>query len=228
MIKGKLKNMEKVYNITLDGPSGSGKSTIAKALADKLGITYLDTGAMYRAVGYYMLENKIDVSKEEDVVPHLDESDLVVKDEGKQEVILNGKDIAGSIRTPEISMAASTVSKIPAVRLKLVELQRKMASQYSMILDGRDIGSYVLPDAEYKFYLTADVEVRAKRRYLELKNKGEDVSLSQVKEQMIARDEQDSSRAFAPLCVPTGAYVIDTSNLGIDEVLDIVINKINR
>ena len=228
MIKGKLKNMEKVYNITLDGPSGSGKSTIAKALADKLGITYLDTGAMYRAVGYYMLENKIDVSKEEDVVPHLDEIDLVVKDEGKQEVILNGKDIAGSIRTPEISMAASTVSKIPAVRLKLVELQRKMASQYSMILDGRDIGSYVLPDAEYKFYLTADVEVRAKRRYLELKNKGEDVSLSQVKEQMIARDEQDSSRAFAPLCVPTGAYVIDTSNLGIDEVLDIVINKINR
>ena len=228
MIKGKLKNMEKVYNITLDGPSGSGKSTIAKALADKLGITYLDTGAMYRAVGYYMLENKIDVSKEEDVVPHLDEIDLVVKDEGKQEVILNGKDIAGSIRTPEISMAASTVSKIPAVRLKLVELQRKMASQYSMILDGRDIGSYVLPDAEYKFYLTADVDTRAKRRYLELKNKGEDVSLSQVKEQMIARDEQDSSRAFAPLCVPTGAYVIDTSNLGIDEVLDIVINKINR
>ena len=128
MIKGKLKNMEKVYNITLDGPSGSGKSTIAKALAAKLGITYLDTGAMYRAVGYYMLENKIDVSVEAEVIPHLDEIDLVVRDEGKQEVILNGKDIASKIRTPEISMAASTVSKIPAVRLKLVDLQRKMAS----------------------------------------------------------------------------------------------------
>jgi len=220
--------MEKVYNITLDGPSGSGKSTIAKALAAKLGITYLDTGAMYRAVGYYMLENKIDVSVEAEVIPHLDEIDLVVRDEGKQEVILNGKDIASKIRTPEISMAASTVSKIPAVRLKLVDLQRKMASKYSMILDGRDIGSFVLPDAEYKFYITADIDVRAKRRYLELKNKGEEVSLDKIREQMIARDEQDSSRAFAPLCVPTGAYVIDTSNLSIDEVMELVINKINR
>ena len=204
--------MEKVFNITLDGPCGSGKTSIAKAVAEKLGIAYLDTGAMYRGVAYYMLEHNIDVNDEKSVV--------------EQKIYLGKKDITSLIRTQEISMLASTVSKIPAVRLKLVDMQRQIASLTTCVIDGRDIGSFVLPDAEFKFYLTADIDERAKRRYLELKDKSR--TLEQVKQEMIARDEQDSKRAFAPLVVPKGAYVIDTTNLKFDEVLDLVISKINK
>lgn len=218
--------MKRVINISLDGPSGSGKTSIAKAVAEKLGIAYLDTGAMYRGVAYYMLNHGIDVSNEEEVLANLDKVNLVVKREnGEQKIIVNDKDITSLIRTNEISMGASTVSKIPAVRLKLVDMQRKIARDTSCILDGRDIGSYVLPDAEYKFYLTADVEERAKRRYIELKAKS-DVTYEQVKEDLIARDNQDESRAFAPLCVPAGAFVIDTTNLKFDEVFELVLSKI--
>lgn len=220
--------MEKVINITLDGPSGSGKTTIAKAVAEKLGIAYLDTGAMYRGVAYFMLKKGIDVAKEDDVLAVLDQVDLEVKREnGEQKIFVSGEDITGLIRTPEISMGASTVSKIPAVRLKLVEMQRKIARTSSCVIDGRDIGSFVLPDAEFKFYLTADVDERAKRRYLELKGKT-DTTLEKVKEDMIARDEQDSKRAFAPLVVPNGAFVIDTTNLKFDEVFDLVLSKIMK
>lgn len=218
--------MEKVINITLDGPGGSGKTSIAKAVAEKLGIAYLDTGAMYRGVAYYMLSNGIDVSDEASVLASLPQVDLQVKREnGEQKVFVNGENVTGFIRTPEISMGASTVSKIPQVRLKLVDMQRKIARETSCIIDGRDIGSYVLPEAEYKFYLTADVDERAKRRYLELKDK-ESTTIEKVKEEMIKRDEQDSKRAFAPLCIPTGAFVIDTTNLKFDEVFDLVLNKI--
>lgn len=218
--------MEKIINITLDGPGGSGKTSIAKAVAEKLGIAYLDTGAMYRGVAVYMSGIGVDVSNEVDVVSHLDELNLqVTRDNGEQKIIVNGKDVTGSIRTPQISMLASTVSKIPAVRLKLVEMQRTIARGTSCVIDGRDIGSYVLPDAEYKFYLTADVDERAKRRYLELKEKRQ-VTLEEVKAELIARDEQDSNRAFAPLCIPQGAFVIDTTNLKFDEVFEIIINKI--
>lgn len=218
--------MEKIINITLDGPGGSGKTSIAKAVAEKLGIAYLDTGAMYRGVAVYMSGIGVDVSNEADVVSHLDELNLqVTRDNGEQKIIVNGKDVTGSIRTPQISMLASTVSKIPAVRLKLVEMQRTIARGTSCVIDGRDIGSYVLPDAEYKFYLTADVDERAKRRYLELKEKRQ-VTLEEVKAELIARDEQDSNRAFAPLCIPQGAFVIDTTNLKFDEVFEIIINKI--
>lgn len=144
----------------------------------------------------------------------------------EQKIYLGKKDITSLIRTQEISMLASTVSKIPAVRLKLVDMQRQIASLTTCVIDGRDIGSFVLPDAEFKFYLTADIDERAKRRYLELKDKSR--TLEQVKQEMIARDEQDSKRAFAPLVVPKGAYVIDTTNLKFDEVLDLVISKINK
>lgn len=219
--------MERVYNIALDGPCGSGKSTIAKLLSKELGITYLDTGAMYRAVAYYMLENNIDVANAEEVEKVLPNISIEMKDDGKQIVILNGVDIADKIRTPEISKSASTVSKHPCVRLKMVELQRAIASKTSMVLDGRDIGSYVLPDAEYKFYITADIDVRAKRRYLELKDK-ENTTLEAVKENMVARDKQDTERKLAPLVVAEGAYVIDTTNLSIEEVLNIVLKKVRK
>ena len=219
--------MEKVFKITLDGPCGSGKTSIAKAVAEKLGIAYLDTGAMYRGVAYYMLEHNIDVNDEKSVVDNLNKVSLRVERVGvEQKIYLGKKDITSLIRTQEISMLASTVSKIPAVRLKLVDMQRQIASLTTCVIDGRDIGSFVLPDAEFKFYLTADIDERAKRRYLELKDKSR--TLEQVKQEMIARDEQDSKRAFAPLVVPKGAYVIDTTNLKFDEVLDLVISKINK
>ena len=136
--------------------------------------------------------------------------------------------MSGLIRTQEISLGASTVSKIPEVRLKLVEMQRAIAKESSCVIDGRDIGSYVLPDAEYKFYLTADVDERAKRRYLEQKAKGMDITLERVKEEMIARDEQDQKRAFAPIVVPAGAFVIDTTNMAFEEVLELILSRINK
>ena len=220
--------MGKVFNVTLDGPGGSGKTSIAKAVAERLNIAYLDTGAMYRGVAYYMLTHGIDVADEKAVLEVLDKVDLKVTktESGEQKILLGKKDITSYIRTPQMSMGASTVSKIPAVRLKLVDIQRRIARDTSCVIDGRDIGSYVLPDAEFKFYLTADVGVRAKRRYLELKDK-ENVTLEKVKEDLIARDEQDSKRDFAPLVVPKGAFVIDTTNLGFDEVLDLVLSKIS-
>ena len=220
--------MEKIINITLDGPGGSGKTSIAKAIAEQLKIAYLDTGAMYRGVAYFMVGQGIDVSDEEMVKSRLDDVHLSVKRiDGEQKIYIDNNDVTPYIRTPEMSMAASTVSKIPQVRLKLVEMQRKIASETSCVIDGRDIGSYVLPDAEFKFYLTADVNERAKRRYLEIKNKC-NTTLEKVKEEMIARDEQDSKRAFAPLVIPAGAYVIDTTNLKFEEVLDLVLSKINK
>lgn len=216
----------KIFNITLDGPSGSGKTSIAKAVAKELDIAYLDTGAMYRSVAYYMISNDISVEDVETVVANLDKINMeIIREKDQQRMIVNGEDITGFIRTPNISAGASTVSKIKEVRLKLVEMQRKIAHNTSCVIDGRDIGSFVLPDAEFKFYLTADVDVRAKRRYLELKDKT-DTTLEEVKSVMIARDDQDSKRAFAPLVVPQGAFVIDTTNLKFEEVLDLVLSKI--
>ena len=220
--------MAKFINITLDGPSGSGKTTIAKSLAKKMDYLYVDTGAMYRGVAYYMFDKGIAVDDDAKVEAVLDKISLNIKVvDGEQRVILNGKDITGSIRTPEISMGASTVSKNRQVRLKLVAMQRELANNNNAIFDGRDMGSYVLPDADHKFYITADVDTRAKRRYLELKLKQE-ITLEEVKADMIARDEQDSSRAFAPLVIPQGAYVIDTTNMTIDEVEDLILNKVKK
>ena len=220
--------MEKNINITLDGPSGSGKTTIAKSISKKLGFIYVDTGAMYRGVAYFMLRNNIDVSNEQDVLSRLNDINLEIKlDKDEQRVIVNGEDVTGLIRTPEISMGASTVSKHKDVRLKLVSMQREIAKKCNSIFDGRDMGSFVLPDAEYKFYITADVDTRAKRRYLELKAKQE-ITLEKVKLDMIARDEQDSSRAFAPLVIPQGAFVIDTTNMAIEEVENLILSRIKK
>lgn len=209
-----------IGNITIDGPSGSGKSTIAKAIAKELNIIYLDTGAMYRGVGYYVVLKGIDPADEEGVLAVLDQIDMDIKYvDGEQKVIICGEDVTPYIREHNISMAASTVSKIPAVRLKLVELQRKIASKTDCVIDGRDIGSYVLPQAKNKFYMTATDEVRAKRRHLELVDKGVNISYEEVLEDIRKRDKQDSTRAFAPLVIPEGATVIDTSDMTIEEVL---------
>ena len=220
--------MARFVNITLDGPSGSGKTTIAKSLAKKLGYLYVDTGAMYRAVAYYMFDKGIAVDDDARVEDSLADIKLNLKvEDGEQRVILNGQDITGSIRTPEISMGASTVSKNKQVRLKLVAMQRELASVNNSIFDGRDMGSFVLPEADHKFYITADVDTRAKRRYLELKAK-QAITLEEVKADMIARDEQDSSRAFAPLVIPQGAFVIDTTNMTIDEVENLILERVKK
>lgn len=221
--------MGKNINITLDGPSGSGKTTIARELAGNLVYLYVDTGAMYRAVAWFVDNRGIDFADEKAIINALGDINLELKlDSHTQKVIVNGEDITGLIRTPRISMGASTVSKIKAVRLKLVAMQRDIASKNNAIFDGRDMGSFVLPNADQKFYLTADIDERAKRRYAELKNKGEQVNLKDVKQDMIARDEQDSSRAFAPLVIPQGAYVIDTTNLTLAEVKDLILERLKK
>lgn len=209
--------------IAIDGPSGSGKSTIAKALSKLLNIVYLDTGAMYRGVGYYVLEQGIDPSEENKIIPILDFIDMRIDYvEGEQKVIINEKDVTPFIRENRISMAASTVSKIPSVRMKLVELQRKIASKTDCVLDGRDIGSFVLPNANFKFFLTASKEERAKRRFTELQAKGSKLSIEEIAEDMAKRDEQDSQRSFAPLIIPEGAIVIDTTSMTIEQVISTI------
>ncbi|MFW5780321.1 MAG: (d)CMP kinase [Bacillota bacterium] len=212
-----------IKNITIDGPSGSGKSTIAKAISRDLGITYLDTGAMYRGVGYYAVSKGIDPADEKKVLQILDdiEMDIVYK-KGEQRIIICNEDVTPYIREHNISMAASTVSKIPAVRIKLVELQRKIAERTDCVIDGRDIGSYVLPKAKYKFFMTASAEERAKRRHKELIEKGKNLTLNEVLDDIKKRDLQDSTRSFAPLVVPDGAYEIDTTNMTVSEVINYI------
>ncbi|HKL74222.1 MAG TPA: (d)CMP kinase [Clostridia bacterium] len=208
-------------NIAIDGPSGSGKSTIAKRIAKELKITYLDTGAMYRGMGYFALKNNIDPADEKAVLGILDDINMEIKYiNGEQKVFVNDEDVTPFIRKNNISMAASTISKIPLVRLKLVEMQRKIASSTDCVLDGRDIGSYVLPNAPYKFFLTASAEERAKRRCLELTEKGQNIPYDEVLADIIKRDEQDTTRAFAPLVIAKDAIVIDTTYLKIEETLE--------
>lgn len=206
-------------NITIDGPSGSGKSTIAKALSKDLGITYLDTGAMYRASAYYALSRGIEPTDVPSVLAILPDIKMDVQYiDGEQKICICGEDVTPFIRQHNISMAASTISKIPEVRIKMVELQRIIAEKTDCVIDGRDIGSYVLPNAKYKFYMTAAAEIRAQRRYLELMEKGAQVTYEGVLQDIKKRDLQDSTRAFAPLIIPDGAVVIDTSKMSIPEV----------
>lgn len=218
----------KHYTIALDGPSGSGKSTVAKRLAKELDILYLDTGAMYRACALKVRECGVPVT-EEAVAPIVKTIDLRIEYEnGTQKTILDGRDVSEEIRRPEVSMAASRVSALRCVREKMVELQRKIAAEQSCVLDGRDIGSFVLPDAEFKFYITASSDVRARRRYDELRAKGFDVDLAALRQEIEERDRNDSMREFSPLRRVEDAVLIDTSALSIEEVVRTVRRKMQE
>ena len=213
--------------IAIDGPAGAGKSTISKKVAASLGYVYIDTGAMYRTVGLKAVRCGIDTRDAEGVTKILPALDIDIRHEGvEQHIYLDGENVSDKIRTPEISMAASNVSAIPAVRVAMVDMQRKLAENHDVVMDGRDIGSFVLPDAEIKIFLTASAEARARRRYKELLQKGERVSFEEVYNDMVQRDKNDSTRAVSPLVVAEGATVIDTSDLNLEESVEAVISTV--
>jgi len=218
-----------MINIAIDGPAGAGKSTIAKEIAKRLDITYLDTGAMYRAVALKSIYLGVDVSDEEKVKAFLPSVDLDIRYiDGVQHVYLDGKDVSVEIREHRMSKAASDISRIPAVRLRLVAMQRELADKYDCVLDGRDITSYVLPNANYKFYITASPEVRAERRMKELAAKGENVDFSVLLEDIKQRDYNDSHRDFAPLVRTEDSVYIDTSDMSIEDVINTVLQVIEE
>ncbi|HOL33974.1 MAG TPA: (d)CMP kinase [Candidatus Syntrophosphaera thermopropionivorans] len=210
--------MGKGLIIAIDGPAASGKSTTAQLLAKKLGYLYIDTGAMYRACALKAKKLGIDINDEESIRNLLAFIDIKIEnDNSKNRILLDGEDVSEDIRADDISSLASAISAIPAVRYKMVELQRKMGEKGSVILDGRDIGTFVFPDAEVKFFLTASPEIRAKRRWLELQQKGIDKNFSEVLADLVKRDNNDSQRALAPLKKAEDAIEIDTSNMTIEE-----------
>lgn len=205
--------------VALDGPAGAGKSTIAKGVSKKLGAIYVDTGAMYRAMALHMLNNKIDINDEAAVSKAAADADITIKfEDGVQVVILNGKNVNGLIRTEEVGKTASKVSTYRDVRTKLVDLQRKLAESVSVVMDGRDVGTVVLPNANPKIYLTASSRVRAKRRYDELIAKGESADLDTIEKDIIDRDYQDMHREISPLRKADDAIEVDTSNMTIEQV----------
>lgn len=212
---------KKVYSVAIDGPAGAGKSTLARQAARDLGFQYVDTGAIYRAVGYHMTLMGIGPKDRDGIERLLDDVNLELSYDGQglQHMILNGADVTGEIRTPEMSRVASLISAQPAVRAFLLDLQRDMAKRYSVIMDGRDIGTVVLPGADVKVYLTASPEVRANRRLGDLKAQGLTASYEQVLEEIRQRDEQDMTRPIAPLKQAKDAVVLDTSSLSREESL---------
>ncbi len=214
------KDLSENLNIALDGPAGSGKSTVAKILAKDYNILYLDTGAMYRACGLKALRSGVSPKDGEKIGELLKTLDLKVEyRDGKQHTLLDGEDVSLAIRENAVSMAASDVSAHHAVRVKMVEMQREIAKAMSCVLDGRDIGSAVLPDAKFKFYVTADSKIRAMRRFKELSERGEQVDFNKLHAEIVARDKQDSEREFSPLVCAEDAVVIDTSDMDVNEVV---------
>lgn len=215
--------------VAIDGPAGAGKSTISKGAAKRLGFVYIDTGAMYRAIGLAAVRRGIDSSDAEKVKTILDDVEVTIRhDEGGQLIFLNGEDVSTDIRLPEISVAASNVAVIPEVRLKLVELQRALAAESDVIMDGRDIGTYVLPDAELKIYLTASVEERAERRCRELREKGVETDFEAVKKDIEYRDKNDSGREFAPLKPAEDSVYMDNTEITLEESIDKVCELVRK
>lgn len=216
-------------NIAIDGPAGAGKSTIAKRAASELGFIYVDTGALYRTLGVFALEEGVSFDDIDAIEKLLERTDIkMAYDNGVQKVYCNGEDYSGKIRTPEASLAASDVSKIPQVRKFLLSLQRDIAKENDCIMDGRDIGTVVLPDAQIKIFLTADVEERARRRYVELTEKGEQVSFEDVLEDMKKRDYQDSHREIAPLKPAEDSVTVNTTALGLEESVELMLKTIKE
>ncbi len=221
--------MENYINIAVDGPSGSGKSTLAKILASRLGFVYIDTGALYRTIGYYVHLCGVSTEDEEKVVSLLSKIDITMKlVNGVGVVFLSGAPVGDEIRTSEISVYASNVSKIPAVRSYLLELQREIAKNNNIIMDGRDIGTVILPKADVKIFLTADGESRVKRRYAELLEKGNDITLDQVRNDMLWRDKNDSQREIAPAVPAKDSILLDNSNLNCEETVEAALKIIRK
>lgn len=214
--------------VAIDGPAGAGKSTVAQLAARKLGCTYIDTGAMYRAVAWKTLQRKQPVTDELilDVVKDVHVELAYV--EGKTTVSVDGTDVTGEIRTPEVTAIVSQVAALGPVRSRMVELQRRMAAKGSVLMDGRDIATSVLPDANVKVFLTASIEERARRRFKEMQEKGYNVSLEELQKDIAARDKADSEREISPLVQAPDAELLDTSNMGIDEVVQAIIDRCSR
>ena len=219
-----------IYSVAVDGPSVAGKSTLSKAVARELGIVYVDTGAIYRTIGYYIFREGIDPKDAGAVVAALPliHVDMCYSEDGLQHMLLNGEDVTEQIRLPEISMYASAVSAIPPVRDYLLEMQRDMARRSSVIMDGRDIGTVVLPDAQVKIFLTADVEVRARRRTAELELRGTPKPFEQVLEEMKQRDWADSHRDAAPLQEAEDAIRVDTTDMDFQQSKEAIMQVIRR
>ncbi len=218
-----------MISVAIDGPSGAGKSTIARKVAGELGFLYIDTGALYRSIGYYVLEQGRDPRKPEDVEVSLPDIHLELRHtDGVQRVFLNGTDVSDAIRTPAVSMAASQVSAVPAVRAFLLELQRSMARENNVIMDGRDIGTVVLPDAELKIFLTAAPEDRARRRYEELAAKGEDVTYEEVLRDVIQRDYNDTHRDISPLRQAPDAVLADTTGFELEQSVALIRSLVEK
>ena len=217
-----------MFTVAIDGPSGAGKSTIARKAAEKLGFIYVDTGALYRAVGLFCVRKGIDTKNHSEVGCVMDEIDVTLAIDGKkgQRVILCGEDVSDIIRTPEISMAASNVSAVPKVREGLLSLQRDMAETNRVIMDGRDIGTVIFPNADIKIFLTASVEDRARRRHEELLGKGQQSDYGQVLSDMIQRDKNDSTRDAAPLKPSDDAIVVDTTGNELEKSVSIILEII--
>ena len=221
-----------MYNIAIDGPAGAGKSSVAKALSKKLGFVYIDTGAMYRAVALFFLENGIKDSSDNEIDKLLDKLDINIKYmDGEQRVFLNNVDVSDKLRQEEIGKLASRFSALKSVREKLVALQRKLAKKENVIMDGRDIGTVVLPNADLKIYLSAGSKVRAKRRYLELIEKGFDKAAldeKAIENEIIKRDEADMNREISPLKKAEDAYCLDTSDMTFNEVVSKILDMVEK
>lgn len=220
---------EMAINIAIDGPAGAGKSTIAKMLAKELGYVYVDTGAMYRAMAYYFLQQGIDKEDEAAINAAVDGADVTIRyEDGSQKVLLNGADVTGNLRTEQVGNMASSTSVYPAVRVKLVALQPKLAKTADVIMDGRDIGTCVLPDAQVKIYLTASVETRAKRRYDELVEKGEPADRTKIEEDIKERDYRDMHREMSPLRQADDAVLVDSSDMSIEQVVSAILGIVKE
>lgn len=212
------------YNIAIDGPAGAGKSTIAKLVAKELGYIYVDTGAMYRGMAIYFLEQKIDPEDTKRIAEaSKDASVSIGYENGVQQIYLNGKNVTGMLREEAVGNMASRSSAVPAVRERLLSLQRELAEKEDVVMDGRDIGTNILPNAETKIYLTASVETRAKRRYLELQEKGNDCNLEEIAKDIEERDYRDMHREIAPLRQAVDAVLVDSSDMTIDEVVEAIL-----
>jgi len=215
--------------IAIDGPSGAGKSTTARLLAERLGYIYIDTGAMYRAIGWKAKREGIDPADEQGLAWLCSRTEVTIKKDNKApSFFVDGIDVSGEIRTPEMGMLASAVSKSPAVRGRLLTLQRELGESGGVVMDGRDIGTVVFPDADMKFYLDASAEERGRRRYLELRAKGMNVDRGRITQEIEERDRQDSGREIAPLKQADDALLIDSSSMSIDEVLSRMISEIAK